>query len=299
MAAISLFVCIVSILIFTFFLEAKAGGRCSCALRSRTENSEQVFYCVLEEECEDDCVCPIPNCRLNVRQDPEFGPFYSCRPRFYHDCIEPGANGEPHFVGYDGSLFDFHGENNHHYLLYSHSFGDMLVAKMHSIDEMTKNGVNKTYFSEFGVSIGGSNDFVHFSLHETDRLFSLKVTVNGKQQTKDVALNSSTLTVSSTGNDASLVTSTMDLRVHGKPAHKAFRNHLDFNLKVLQEAKLQGKFTGVLGMTMSRKLGSDIHEDVLTGNNKWRILESTFRSMYEIQGFSPSKDRIESLEKNL
>ena len=101
------------------------------------------------------------------------------------------AHGDPHFIGFDGSKFDFHGINQHICIIYSEKNGDILCAKSRSTNELY-HGINKTYFEEFGLQLSDSKDKIYFFLVGNGNS-EIAASVNEKVTKKEVLLQNAKL----------------------------------------------------------------------------------------------------------
>lgn len=205
-------------------------------------------------------------------------------------CVPVGAFGDPHFLGFDNRRFDFHGVHGKSYLVYAEETGDIFSAKVRSTPELY-NGYNKTYFNEFGLQAFGSSEKIHFFLAQVaERTWRMQVTVNYKRVSSNLKLKTSTLLFNNGGSSVKIVTAKNMFRVKGISLRSKFRRHLDFKLKKGPIVK-SDRYSGVLGMTLSRRLGSSIHQDVI-GKGYEKQFEMKMRKHYGLKTMFPPRSLI-------
>lgn len=203
---------------------------------------------------------------------------------------ELGAFGDPHFFGLDQRKFDFHGVHGNSYLVYAEVKGDVLTAKVRATPELY-NGYNKTYFHEFGLQVFGSNNKIHFFLDQVaPRHWAVHVTVNFKHISSDVKLKNCELLFNADGTSVTIVTKKNKFSIKGVSLSSKFRRHLDFKLKKGPIVK-SDRYGGVLGMTLSRRFGSSIHEEVI-GRGREKQFEMKMRQHYGLKDIFPSRSQI-------
>lgn len=195
--------------------------------------------------------------------------------------------GDPHFRGFDGTKFDFHGVHNHNYLIFCRDYNDTLVGKVRATPELQK-GINKTCFSEFGLSVQGHARF-RFSLQEVaGRKWKLKSEMNGNERRSD--LNEKQVSLKWMSNQKKVMVETKDhiFTITSISLNSRFRRHLDFSVKIKKRPSFEDKYFGVLGMTLERKLSGRKFES--TKSIDQNRFEFSMRKLYEVATLYPKLD---------
>lgn len=206
------------------------------------------------------------------------------------NCIVVQAIGDPHFLGFDNRKFDFHGVHGNSYLVYAEDKGDVLTAKVRATPEIY-NGYNKTYFHEFGLQVFGSPQKIHLFLAQiAERTWGVQVTVNFEHVKSDVKLQNCELVFNPDGRSVTILTRKNKFIVTGVSLKSKFRRHLDFKLKKGPIVK-SDRYSGVLGMTLSRRMGSSIHEEVI-GRGREKQFEMKLREQYGLKSMFPSRAEL-------
>lgn len=185
--------------------------------------------------------------------------------------VEGDGTGDPHIHGFDGILYYFHGENEHNYIVFGQQRGDTLVGKVRSTNELLY-GVNKTYFSELGLRISSTRDKIRFSLQKVEkghhRFWAVKVEVNGIEVVDNIENSGFSLEFNATERKVRVETKKFKFSFRGVSLSSIFRRHLDFSVSVKGVPSIKDRYIGVLGMTLSRRLGSEIHEELYKDFNQ-------------------------------
>lgn len=213
---------------------------------------------------------------------------------------------DPHFTGFDGTRFDFHGQHKHNYVIYAEKEADFVTAKLRATEELNK-GVNKTYFDEFGVYMADRKEYVHIYMTPTSaKMWKLNVLyINGntvKQGTNVKLSATSKVLHHSDGRGANVVTKLSVFKFRIVSPESDYRHHLDFSMSKTSNMKHSSHYAGVLGMTLNRKLGGDIHDDVFrtfdvdrTDNYFSLRMEAKLRRSYEVFSLFPTESEINEL----
>lgn len=152
-------------------------------------------------------------------------------------------------------------------MIYAEDKGDVLTAKVRATPELY-NGYNKTYFHEFELQILGSPQKIHMFLTQVaQRKWSLQVSVNYKRVSSSLKLKNYELMFSNDRESVTIKTRKHSFTFKGISLSSKFRRHLYFNLKKGPILKSE-RYSGVLGMTLNRRLGSSIHEEVIGKDNE-------------------------------
>lgn len=282
------------------------GRFCSCSAGTDTCDEEGSPT----DECVEDEIC---SCSTFGRQASGTVnspcPTVGVQPNERAPCLKlSSGNGfsDPHFTGFDGRRFDFHGEHEHNYLVYAEINADFVTAKLRATEELNK-GVNKTYFEEFGVYIADKKQRVHiYMTSSSPGKWKLHIrVVNGKMviQGEKIKLSSSSEIIHhKNGRSIHVFTSLNIFKFNIVSFDSNYRHHLDFKIAKIRKVKPSDHYLGVLGMTLNRKLGGDIHEKVLrtfdvdkTDNNFSLRMEMELRNSYEVSSLFPSENEIEYL----
>lgn len=196
--------------------------------------------------------------------------------------------GDPHFVGFNGLRFDFHGEHRHNYIVFAHQEGDILVAKSRATEELFK-GLNKTYFDEFGLQLEGSSEKIELFLRNGGNgkkgSWKLLVSVNGRLLTGDTELEHPNIERMSGSGEVKVQSARHTFSFKAVSAKSKYRRHIDFKVAVNSDPDRSDKFMGVLGTSLSQKLGHDV------GDMKWKGHEVEFelmmRYLFEVSSLFP------------
>lgn len=205
-------------------------------------------------------------------------------------CKTPDSSAlhDPHMRGFDGTEFGFHGIHDHMYVVFGRKGGDLVVGRMSSTKKIVRDGVNATYFGEFGLTIGGSKDLVHLRFEQPsdtlhDEYFATRL--NGKLVTSTV--HSKTLKLSIDAVTKTVKISSADATYIINAVKTGYEGH-HFNLKLLIEHKPSAKenYLGILGATLNRKTGRDVSLEF--GNTLRAVeLENHLRAMFEVNSIFP------------
>lgn len=203
------------------------------------------------------------------------------------------VGGDPHFVGFNGVRFDFHGRDDTRYVVFAHRpGGDVLTAKTRATIELTRDGRNKTYFTEFGLQPDGSRDRirVHLDKKETGRSWGIFVTRNGQ------LLQGNT---SSAFANVTLIDEKQTVLVHSEKhvfffravsVTSRFRKHIDFKVSLKRDPDVSDMYTGVLGITLSQRLGFNSTQGAHAKTNQAEF-EETMHRKFAVKTIFPNTTR--------
>lgn len=205
--------------------------------------------------------------------------------RFDFQGVDAYGVRDPHFRGFDGTKFDFHGVHGHKYLIFSRGEQDILVGKVRATPELL-NGINKTYFSEFGLSVDGHTKRFTFSLEQIEqRRWKLKSQLNGKEIKTDLKEKSFSLRWISSRKKVMVDTKEHKFVITSISLNSRFRRHLDFAVKLKKKPDIPDSYMGVLGNTLRRRLSEGkIDSGSRFNQNKF---EFSMRIIYEVSTFHP------------
>lgn len=205
----------------------------------------------------------------------------------------PGGEGDPHMTGFDGTHFAFHGEHGHNYLLFGRKGGDSLVTTMRATNsKMMREGAKylRTYFDEFSVQTA-DNDQITVTLGRegcvAPRVWCPQVVVNGKLtgafigDKVRVNIAKDTLAVSVETKDSTF--SIIPKRMTDD------EKHLDVHVKLNRVPTHFDRFTGVLGVTLNRRLGRVVHSRFAARRDPV-ALEMELRKSFEVTEKFPAKE---------
>lgn len=212
------------------------------------------------------------------------------------NCVafNPGQGmGDPHFNGFDGSKFDFHGENNHTYIIFAERDGDVFSAMTRSTDEFY-HGVRKSYFEQFGLIMSGSSRKLHFKTIFQNGKWVLKVLLDGKHITGPVTSKLFRITHPSKQRVA-VRTDKSTVEVFGVSMGSNFRHHLDFKITKTNRVKRSDRFGGILGITMAHKLRQSVNGfPESLGKMRPSYIETSLRMYCESTSLFPSAGEVET-----
>ena len=216
----------------------------------------------------------------------------------------PGARDDPHITGFDGTLFDFHGVPGRNYALFGRVGGEMLVAGMRASGyNVWRPQIAKTYFCEFGLRTATDGPKVHVAMVPDGKAWKNQVTVDGRVVTRDYEDEHTTITFPGP-NTVHVATPETKYRFVLLRNTDMRHRHLNVDVELLRTPWSFHQYVGVVGMTLNRALGHNVHkglasEDIHTslrefGSNpartpfKWTTkMEMTMRRFFEVNELFP------------
>lgn len=256
--------------------------------------------------CQDNPDLSTNNCDVNsqvcgcsfrgIQEVEQIGPPLSCisTVQCINTLVSLGGS-DPHFTGFDGIRFDFHGEHNHNYIIFAEKDSDILTAKLRATEELNK-GVNKTYFDQFGLQIGDEKTPIHIYMDsKSDNHWKMRVKVAGDllDAGEIIKVPSFKVSFNKNGKAVEINTDHNIFRINTVSMKSDCRHHLDLRVMKVKYDKLPHHYTGILGMTLNRKLGGTVHEEEMRSfdddkkdNNFSLRLEMAMRRSYEVPIYS-------------
>lgn len=170
----------------------------------------------------------------------------------------PGGIGDPHLTGFDGSHFDFHGEDKGRYLMLRKVGDSSLVAQMRARSWTdAKQGVVKTFFHKFGLTSADGKTKVLVSLEddkETANDVKPIVKMNGVQVKNYVSEGGIEVHVKESGQIIAIKTIGIEYQFISKKLNG--RNfHFDFTVQIGEKFDSPELYSGILGDTIDLKKG--------------------------------------------
>lgn len=222
------------------------------------------------------------------------------------------GSGDPHFSGFDHSKFDFHGVHQHNYVVFARKESDILVARVRATPELFKGG-NKTYFHEFGLQPGATKSkgqklrfFLTRNYNSGSNNLSeniqweLECSVDGKK-TRQLSTDTFRLTQENSRR-IKVVTMHHTFRIRGISLSSKYRHHLDFDVSLrhvgFSNGTRAGMYTGILGMTLNRRLGRMDHQRLITVTRYKDVqFEFAMREHYHVSRLFPGRCETKELYK--
>lgn len=220
------------------------------------------------------------------------------------------GSGDPHFSGFDNSKFDFHGVHKQNYVVFARQGSDIFVAKVRATPELFQGG-KKTYFHEFGLQPGDSSSKGHklrFFLEKdiqkgtngsSEKLqWRLRCSFDG-QKSGHLVTNSFRMTQESSRR-IKVVTMHHTFRIRGISLSSKYRHHLDFDVSLRQAGGINGTkaglYTGIVGMTLNRRLGQMDHQQLITRTRYKPVeFELAMRELYHVSRLFPLRSKMEKI----
>lgn len=220
----------------------------------------------------------------------------TCKPKATTGCVMPGGKGDPHMTGFDGKMFDFHGVSGKCYVLFGRPTGDILVTKIRSTKKRAKNGIEKTYFDAFGLTLPGSKNRISISLVKGthSRKWGCVVYIDEKAVGHSLSLGSTNIQYDRNGTLA-VRTDEAEYIFRPRRLNITARRHIDAEIGLLGSPQYVERYIGVLGITLNRALGERLSAnlDIAGGNVK---LEKVLRRRFEVESLFPDiSDSFQSL----
>ncbi|KAI0559390.1 hypothetical protein FGB62_154g115 [Gracilaria domingensis] len=223
--------------------------------------------------------------RVVVRRVIRFRCNVVCKSDGFGSCVKPGGRGDPHLVGFDGKKFDFHGVHNKFYALFGRYGGDLVVTKIRSARRWAKNGIEKTYFDQFGMRLNGGKDELAVSLVEDGAesgKWKTEVVLNGKVLSGDKRFDDSEIVLSDEDGAISVRSAENEYIVRAEKLDEEERRHLDIDVTLVNGPKAEHKYVGILGVTLNRAMGRETIEELGYAARDVE-LEAAMRHRFEVE----------------
>ena len=258
-------------------------------MRQEGTNTRCTIDRLAKEQCSANEICPCVSFGDSLGQCDTTITLQKCL------AIESKVWGDPHFIGFDGSRFDFHGVDTSSYVLFGEKTGETLVGKVRATNEIYK-GVKKTYFDEFGLKMTTEgNPSIRFTMQkDKGGHYKLVIVLNEREIENDVQVQDWNISFHMKQDEVSVNTPRATFTVKGASLRSSYRHHLDFSVRVRKNVSKHDHFYGVLGMTLARKFGSKLHEEVIRMRAGVQ-LEQELGNHYGVKSLFPERDEIKHL----
>lgn len=198
---------------------------------------------------------------------------------------EANGSGDPHFTTFQGHRFDFQGEGNKYYVVFSRSCGgDRLVTRMRS-SRYKNDGIKATYFDAFGLTSRGCHTVLNQVLIETimrnsssesselenaEKKWSVRVSINGEFVDSEGIISmcptnedgkGSTLLIAKEASqivNVTITTADAKYRIRAKKLWK-FTRHLDISIGLRHSPSARFVYGGLLGHTLNAAVNGHRH----------------------------------------
>lgn len=249
-----------------------------CSLPRRCNHSSRFALCRIERVRAYDTKCKQYDRRGHCKRMVKRRGWVNVCIRRCRSITEANGSGDPHFTTFDGRLFDFQGEVNKFYVVFSKSSGgDRLVTRMRG-SRYKNYGVKSTYFDAFGLTTGGSSDTVvnkiqietvlrnggnsSDDLERTEQKWSVRVSVNGEMVNSNEIISlcpgsgsrdHRTVQIEKDGSQIINVTITTPDAVYRVRAKKLWKvtRHLDITIGLRHSPSARFTYGGLLGHTLN------------------------------------------------
>lgn len=270
---------------------ASAQGRCSCKANTMVFTQATALLTRLQcisNGCATGYVCPlnVDQCAPNPVNFASAAP-YRCRaplglPPALIPCVPASAVQDPHITGFDGTKFDFQGVPKKTYAIFGRVGGDLLVSRMRASGfKIYKPRVWKTYFAEFGLTTAGPK--VRVALVPKGKKWTSRVFVDDKPITSNFDNKHAKISLLDNGKTVHVSTQETKYRFTVAGERNAKSRHLNVDFELLKKPSVEHKYVGVVGMTLNRALGHNVHE----GLGLSKELQTTLRKSGQFAGIKP------------
>lgn len=253
------------------------------------------------EECGEGQMCPddfAKRCLDFSNTTTELGQFlsFTCKRAAPEACktVEPKqktalGHGDPHFEGFNGKHWDFHGKGGQIYLIFGISGIEMLTSRMRASRKKI-HGVRLTYFDQFGLRTrDGTRLLVKLCPSGRGR-WTAKIRKNGKliKSARRIKEKSFSIRTRNHGKEIIVRTNFMQYKFRLKHPRSNKGHYLDLDLKILRYASSTSEYLGVIGCTLD--YGS-INEALGIHQHHWTFKqrEQELRKHFHANSMFPSK----------